>query len=196
MKERISKFVQAILPAVVVGLMAVPTAHAQENFVPADTAFRRIERMAPDSISGEVLHLNEYLGDKLFRTTIRYKDGVVKVQEFQSSGVLKGEVVTATDGTTTITLYTADGKGLFRVTELKNQRVEQKEYRDDGKTLWTSTVLTQSGRLVEYFDASGRMRVRRAFLPQGVMRVTVLDPQGKTSYTQIWISGIAGYVLS
>lgn len=199
MRKYLRRVLMMALPAVVVALMSVPLANAQGRFDNFGS-FRRVEAVEPDTTAGEVTRSNEYLGDTLFRTTVRYQNGSVKIQEYLPGGVIKAEVLTDSGGASTVKLFTADGKGIARLTRIEKGRIEQTVYRSDGKTLWTRSVITQAGsgpsqRQVDYFDTSGRLRVHREFDASGEMNVTVYDGQGSLAYKQRWVSGVSGYVL-
>lgn len=199
MRKYLRRVLMMVLPAIVVALMSVPMANAQGRFDNFGS-FRRIEAVEPDTAAGEVTRSNEYLGDTLLRTTVRYQNGSVRIQEYLPGGVIRAEVLTDSGGASTVKLFTADGKGIARLTRIEKGRIEQTVYRSDGRTLWTRSVITQSGsgpsqRQVDYFDPSGRLRVHREFDASGVMNVTVYDGQGTVAYKQRWLSGVSGYVL-
>lgn len=159
--------------------------------------FRSQEIAKPDTDQGELSRVDNYLGDKLFRRVIIYRDGRHSTTEYLPSGKPKSELVRSKDGkTTTIKLFNQGSEGgLFRISVITDGKVEQFDYREDGVTLWVKQTITGTDRVSEYFDDAGKLKVKREFERTGYMKVTVFDGSGAVDYTQYWRPGTAGYIL-
>lgn len=155
----------------------------------------RIEKLPGDANKGEVSCIKEFAGSTLLRTTIRYKNDDLRVEEFNSDGTARG-IVELKSGELKTTVFTADGKGLKSVISVSKGTIVTEEYRPDGKTLWTRKTSDQGTRRSEYYGTDGKLRSIRTINKDGEMTVKVHDSNGAELYQQIWTPGFAGYVLT
>ncbi len=116
---------------------------------------------------------------------------------WRSDGTLDWEAKTKPDGNTLLKEYYDDGKLLRKERELFDKGgFSETTYRKDG-TKWYGSQRApgEKGRGVSMFFAANGESLRR-HTKGTTMTVIVLDKNDREVYTQTWVSGIAGYVLS
>lgn len=199
-----AKFTAAILLALAFCSTASSIVFAQSPAPPAAAPQPKpqldIRELKPDASKNEESHLQVWLNGILVEETINYKDGQIKITDYRDDGTLHGTVELSDQGKKlTITKYLKDGKGKESMSEvaLGGKLNRDTKYHDDGKTPHVVTDLHGPGDADDEVTYYGKDGLPTSKLQnRGLnMELTAYDKAGKLSHKQVWVSGIAGYVL-